>query len=80
MKKKYYTDYLVANSFKIGLGSIFNLEGNYFDYNYASSDKEADFIALLNDWLVVGQDIENSIEILEVEIEREKQLSIPFEV
>jgi len=72
--KKFKTDFLVANSFAIGLGSIFNLPGDYFLYNYSETEAEADSIAIANDWHMVGQDIENAI----LKFKSEKQLVISF--
>lgn len=56
--KKYRTDFLFPTpSFLIGAGSVLNIAGNYFDFNYSSSDTEADNKAILSDWGVIGQDI-----------------------
>ncbi len=56
--KKYRTDFLFSTpSFLIGAGSVLNIAGNYFDFNYSSSDKEVDNKAILSDWGVVGNDI-----------------------
>ena len=75
---KYRTDFLTANSFLIGMGSVFNIAGDYFIYNRSKSEAEADFLALLNDWSMVGQDIKNSMDIFQSENESQKQLVIPF--
>ncbi len=42
------------------MGSILNLAGNYFEYNYSKSDNEADLKALTSDWNNVGEDIKKS--------------------
>lgn len=64
MKKRrirYKTDYLLPkNNFLVGMGSILNLAGSYFEYNYSKSDKEADLKALTSDWENVGEDIRKS--------------------
>ncbi|MBA3986470.1 MAG: hypothetical protein H0X63_07870 [Flavobacteriales bacterium] len=64
MKKRipsYKTDYLLPkNNFWVGMGSILNLAGNYFEYNYSKSDNEADLKALTSDWNNVGEDIKKS--------------------
>ena len=75
-KNKFQTDFLTANSFLIGWGSIYNLAGNYFEYNDSESPEEADAMAIMNDWYVIGQDIGNSLSKFEKEVE--KQLVIPF--
>ena len=55
------TDFLLPNNdFIIGLGSVLNLLGSYFEYNYSNSSKEADFKALESDWQNVGEDIRKS--------------------
>lgn len=61
MKKRrirYRTDYLLPrNNFLVGMGSILNLAGSYFEYNYSKSDNEADLKALASDWNNVGEDM-----------------------
>lgn len=53
------TDYLFPSpSFLIGVGSIFNICGNYFEYNLSETDLQADLRALLSDWLVIRKDFE----------------------
>jgi len=57
------TDFLVSTgSFLIGAGSVINISGNYFQYNYSKSGEEADKCALYRDWRAVGQDMEKVIE------------------
>jgi len=53
--KKYKTDFLLPKlSVITGLGSIMNITGNYFEFNYSPNlDKKA----IENDWGVVGNDI-----------------------
>lgn len=77
-KKDFKTDFLTANSFKIGMGSVFNLPGSYFMYNYSETGEDADFIALAMDWKIVGQDIENAERAFLKENESHLQLEIPF--
>lgn len=75
MKKrniKYRTDYLLPkNNFWVGMGSILNLAGSYFDYNYSKTGKEADFKAIMSDWENVGDDIRKSKEKFENKYKRE---------
>ncbi|HLS29392.1 MAG TPA: hypothetical protein VK021_00905 [Flavobacteriaceae bacterium] len=60
-KFKYKTDFLLPkNDFLVGLGSVLNIKGNYFQYNYSESVVEADFKAIYSDWLNVGRDIKES--------------------
>jgi hypothetical protein len=57
-KKAYRTDFLFPNSsFLTGAGSVFNIAGNYFGFNYSASDEQADSRALENDWGMIGEDI-----------------------
>lgn len=66
--KRYRTDFLFSlPSFLVGAGSVLNIAGNYFDFS--SSDKDADTKAILSDWGVVGQDIQQALEELEKELE-----------
>ena len=66
MKKiniKYITNYLLPkNNLLVGMGSVFNVAGNYFDYNYSKTGKQSDFTAIMSDWKNIGDDIRKSIE------------------
>jgi hypothetical protein len=58
-KKKFSTSFLLPkNGFFIGMGSVLNLGGNYFDYNTSNSELEADKKALFSDWWNIGNDID----------------------
>lgn len=58
---KLKTDFLLPkDNFWVGMGSVLNLSGRYFTYNYSKSDNEADFKAILSDWQNVGRDIEKA--------------------
>ena len=58
--KQYRTNILFPRpSILSGVGSIFNLPGNYFEFKYFQSGDEADRKAIENDWGVVGNDIRN---------------------
>ncbi|MDW5291030.1 hypothetical protein [Formosa sp. PL04] len=60
-KVKYRTDFLLPkNNFLVGLGSVLNIAGSYFDYNYSKSDDEADRKALRSDWMNVGDDFKSA--------------------
>lgn len=52
---------LPKNSFLIGLGSIFNLFGIFFTYNYSKTPQEADKKAITCDWNMVGNDFKNAL-------------------
>jgi hypothetical protein len=57
--KKYRTFLLFPrNSFHIGIGSAFNIAGNYYKFNYSKTEVEADTKVIENDWGVVGQDLQ----------------------
>lgn len=45
----------------IGMGSLLNISGNYFDINYSTSDNDADIKAVESDWYMIGKDIEDAI-------------------
>lgn len=52
------TDYLFPKSdFITGVGSVFNIPGNFYEFNSSKSGKEADIKALNNDWSMVGNDL-----------------------
>lgn len=61
--KRYRTDFLFPkSSFITGMGSVFDLTGNYYSFNTSKTTSIADFKAIQSDWGVVGQDIESSVE------------------
>jgi hypothetical protein len=63
MEKKVNTDFLFAQpSFASGAARIFDLWGQFDDYNISETPLEADTKAIASDWLLVGQDILDSIE------------------
>ncbi len=45
-----------------GMATVFNLGGNFFDYNRSRTPTEADAHAMEADWRIVGQDIADAIE------------------
>ncbi len=60
--KKFSSDFLLPrNNFFVGMGSVLNLGGNYFEYNTSKSDIEADKKALSSDWQNVGNDIKTAL-------------------
>ncbi|MEN5132364.1 hypothetical protein [Elizabethkingia anophelis] len=52
---------LPKNNFLIGIGSILNIFGVFFSYNYSKSPEEADKRAITCDWKMVGKDFENAL-------------------
>ncbi len=59
--KRYRTNILFHRpSFIDGIGSIFNLAGNYFEFNYYGSSEDADRKAIESDWDMVGNDIKKT--------------------
>lgn len=60
---KYCTSYLFStSSFLTGAGSVINLAGNYFSFNYSTSGNEADRKAIDSDFFMVGQDCWSAFE------------------
>ena len=67
------TDFLVpASSFLVGVGSLLNFSGVYFDYNQSRTPDEADRRALSNDWAMVGHDIREAMTQFSENTETEK--------
>ena len=63
MQKKAKTDFLFAQpSFATGVARIFDLWGEFDEYNRSSSPAEADGKAIASDWVVVGQDLYDALE------------------
>lgn len=56
------TDFLFAKStFVSGIGSVIDLGGTMAMFNESSSPEEADYLALANDWAMVGNDIRTAM-------------------
>lgn len=48
---------LPRKNFLVGMGSVLNIRGQYFDYSTSKSGREADTRALKSDWEMIGKDI-----------------------
>ena len=60
-KFKTRTDFLLPrNNFLVGMGSVLNIAGKYFDYKYSRTGLEADAKALRSDWEMVGNDLRDA--------------------
>ena len=63
MNRKVKSDFLFAQpSFSSGAASVFDLWGQFDEYNRSDTPADADAKAIAADWLLVGQDILDSIE------------------
>ena len=68
MSKKVKTDFLFAQpSLSSGAARVFDLFGQFDEYNRSDSPAEADAKALASDWILVGQDFCEAIEQYESE-------------
>jgi hypothetical protein len=61
MNKKNRTNFLFSSPFLVGMGSVFNIAGNYFTFKHLSTDEETDAEAIASDWSIVGKDIQEAI-------------------
>jgi len=63
MRRKVKSDFLVAQpSLYSGVSRLFDFDGLYDEYNNSPTEAQADAMATLSDWLVVGQDIREAVE------------------
>jgi len=61
--KKHKTTFLLPkNDFWIGMGSVLNIAGSFFDYNASETPTEADAKAIYSDWYNTGEDLKDSTE------------------
>ena len=61
-KTGYKADFLLSKSnFWVGLGSVLTIAGNYFDYSYSKSEKQADSSSIHSDWKSIGGDSQVSM-------------------
>jgi len=60
LPKKFKTNQLFPrSSFLTGMGSVLNISGKYFEFNYSKPDTETDANAIASDWGMVGQDLQH---------------------
>jgi len=63
MGNRVKSDFLFAQpSFASGAARVFDLFGQFDEYNRSETTEEADAKAIASDWIVVGQDIADAIE------------------
>lgn len=63
MKKKDCTEFLFStSSFLTGIGSIYNIAGNYYSFNHSKTGIEADHKAIFSDWQMTSNDLRKAIE------------------
>ncbi len=76
-KIKYRTHFsFPKNNFIIGLGSVLNIAGSYFESKKPKSPKVEDFNALSSDWEIIGKDFKMSKK--EFEKENKDELCLNF--
>jgi hypothetical protein len=70
MGNKVKSDFLFAQpSFASGAARVFDLFGQFDEYNGSETPEEADAKAIASDWIVVGQDLADAIEQNESEMQ-----------
>jgi len=70
MGNKVNSDFLFAQpSFASGAARVFDLFGQFDEYNRSETPEEADAKAIASDWIVVGQDLADAIEQSESEMQ-----------
>lgn len=68
--KKFKTNQLFPRTgFVRGMGSVLNISGKYFQFNFSKSTAEADAKAIASDWGMVGQDLQH---IMDAELAKTK--------
>lgn len=69
MSQRLKTGFLFATpSFFSGLGRTLDLFGTYDEYNSSRTPATADGLAIASDWIIVGQDLSDSIEAFREEV------------
>jgi hypothetical protein len=59
--EQFSTDFLFTTpTFITGGATIFNIAGNFYDYNRSASGEEADCMAIKNDFNIVGNDLKQA--------------------
>lgn len=65
-KKKKGAFLLPTVSFVTGMGSIFNVSGNFYQFKTSRTPLEADMRAIKSDWEKVGEDFKDAMEKLAI--------------
>jgi hypothetical protein len=52
--------WFTSPSFLTGAGSVLNISGNYYRFDFSNSGMQADSNAIKSDWCLVGRDIERA--------------------
>ena len=55
-----FNRFFPRSNFTIGMGSVLNIAGNYFDFKYATTAQDEDMTAIASDWFFIGEDIERA--------------------
>ena len=67
-QKKYTSGFLFSTpSFLTGAGTVINLAGNYYNFNYSDSNGDADRLAIEDDFRMIGQDIFTALDLFKDE-------------
>lgn len=63
-------------SFWAGWAQIMDFDNTLFLYNNSLTPEQADYLALLNDWRIVGDDLRKAVKALESERQLQLELQI----
>ncbi|MFN0049544.1 MAG: hypothetical protein ACKVOU_10520 [Cytophagales bacterium] len=67
-QKKYATGFLYSTpSFWLGAATVINISGNFYEFNSSDSGFESDSKAIENDFRMIGQDIYDVIDKINLE-------------
>lgn len=68
--KKFKTNQLFPRTgFITGMGSVLNIAGGYYRFNYSKTEGEVDAKAIASDWGMIGQDMQ---QVLDTELSKSK--------
>jgi len=81
MHSRVTSDFLVAQpSFVSGVARLLDWYGFYDAYNTSRTAGEADYRALLSDWCIVGQDIQDAMTAFERSLPAQSREGAQFEL
>ena len=70
MGHKVKSDFLTARtSLYSGAARLLDFYGLYDRYNVCKDEHQADMMAILSDWMIVGQDLEEAMNVLGHEVQ-----------
>lgn len=74
------SDFLTARiSLYSGVARLLDLYGQFDSYNVCKDERQADAMAILSDWMIVGQDLDEAMTVVGQEVQNTTRVRAPVE-